>query len=126
VANKHKQTFSVLGDQIDVPLLQEVLENLKDKMSKDLGNFHHEELEGSDKKEYCFTACIATKEYTLNDLNVGKHCLASSVQWCEFQFCGQFDFVEHMFRKARVFVFILNKNPTTFSRKSNALPVFSR
>jgi hypothetical protein len=61
VANKHKQTFPVLPDQIDVPLLPEVLENLKDKMSNSLGNFQHEELEGSDKKgQYCFNACRAT------------------------------------------------------------------
>ena len=61
MANKHKQTFSLLRDQIDVPLLPEVLENLKDKMSNVLGNFHHEELEGSDKKgEYCFNACRPT------------------------------------------------------------------
>jgi len=61
VANKHKQTFPVLRDQIDVPLLPEVLENLKDKMSKALGNFHHEELEGSEKKgEYCVNACRTT------------------------------------------------------------------
>jgi len=62
VANKHKQTFSVLPDQIDVLLLPEVLENLKDKMSNSLGNFHHEELKGTDKKrEYCFNDCRATK-----------------------------------------------------------------
>jgi len=61
VANKHKETFSVLRDQIDVPLLPEVLENLKDNMSSAFGNFHHEELEGSDKKgAYCFNACRAT------------------------------------------------------------------
>jgi hypothetical protein len=55
VANKHKQTFSVLGDQIDVPLLPEILENLKERTSNVLENFHHEELEGSYKKgEYYF------------------------------------------------------------------------
>jgi len=61
VANKHKQTFSVLRDQIDVPLLPEMLENLKDKMSSAFANFRHEELEGSDKKgEYYLNACRAT------------------------------------------------------------------
>jgi hypothetical protein len=48
VANKHEKAFSILCDQIGVPMLSVVLENLKDKMSNALRNFHNQMLEGSD------------------------------------------------------------------------------
>jgi len=64
-------------------------------------------------------------EYTLHDLNVWKHCLASSAQWREFHFCGQVNFCKtHVWKGSGFFVY-REQTPTTFSRKSNALPVFS-
>jgi hypothetical protein len=71
VEKKHEKAFSILCDQIGVSMLPEVLENLKNKMSNALRNFHNQKLEGLTRNEsIAYILAEPQTECTLHELHV--------------------------------------------------------
>lgn len=63
------------------------------KCQKLLGIFIMKSWKGLRRKEsIALMLAEPQTEYTLRELNARNHCLASSAQWREFHFCGQFNF----------------------------------